>query len=168
MEILPNIGLGPIRFGMNPSQVQAVLGSDRTYEPWMGGNLNDSLLYPGLIIGFDNCDDRGPLKNSKLVEFRINEKADVTFLGKPVFGMLQNELLQSLVRHKIRCERNQSSYLLPDLHMELDFDDNGRVTWIEFSGESAISPSHGPSALVTHYKRAPVSDCYETLLTVRK
>jgi len=134
MEILPNIGLGPIRFGMNPSQVQAVPGPDRAYEPWMGGNLNDSLLYPGLIIGFDNCDGRGPLRDSKLVEFRINKEADVTFLGKPVFGMPEHGLLQSLARHKIRFERNQSSYLLPDLHMELDFDDNGRVTLIEFSG----------------------------------
>src|SRR5258707_6707594 len=39
MEKIPNIGLGPLRFGMIPSQVQAVLGSHRTYGHWMGGNL---------------------------------------------------------------------------------------------------------------------------------
>jgi hypothetical protein len=80
MEIFPNIGLGPIRFGMNPSQVQAVLGSDRTYEPWMGGNLNDSQLYPGLIIGFDNCDDRGPLKDVTGIKCRMVRAAPVVQL----------------------------------------------------------------------------------------
>lgn len=131
---------------MNPSQVQAVLGSHQTYEPWMGGNLNDSLLYPGLIVGFDKCDGRGPLNDSKLVEFRINKKADVTFLNKPIFGILQKELLQRLTRHNIRSERNLSSYVLPDLHMEVDLDDQGRVTWVEFSGQSLISSSQVVSA----------------------
>jgi len=112
----------------------------------MGGNLNDSLLYPGLIVGFDKCDGRGPLNDSKLVEFRINEKADVTFLNRPIFGMLQNELLQRLTRHNIRSERNLSSYVLPDLHMEVDLDDQGRVTWVEFSGQSLISSSQEVSA----------------------
>ncbi|HET8921391.1 MAG TPA: hypothetical protein VFN26_00195 [Candidatus Acidoferrum sp.] len=132
MEILPNFGLGPLRFGMNPSQVQALLGSQRTYEQWMGGNLNDSLLYPGLIIGFDKCDGCGPLKDSRLVEFRIREKADVTFLNKPIFGMQENELVETLARHGIRSEKNLSSYQLPDRGMELDLDEQGRVIWIEF------------------------------------
>jgi hypothetical protein len=141
MEIIPNLGLGSLRFGMVPSEVQAVLGSCETYEPWMGGNLNDSLHYPGLIIGFDKCDGRGPVKDSKLVEFRINERADVTFLNKPIFGMPQEEFDQTLTQHNIRSERNLSSYLLPELHMELDLDERGRVMWIEFSGRSVISRS---------------------------
>jgi hypothetical protein len=132
MEIIPNIGLGQLRFGMSPSQVQAVLGSKHTYEPWMGGNLNDSLLYPGLIIGFDKCDSSGPLKDSKLIEFTIKEKADVTFLKKPLFGMLENELVQTLGQHSIRSEKYRTAYLLPDLHMELDFDERGRVAWVVF------------------------------------
>src|SRR6266567_83478 len=112
MEIIPNIGLGPLRFGMNPSQVQAVLGAHQTYEPWMGGNLNDSLLYPGLIVGFGKCDGRGPLNGSKLVEVRINGKADLTLLNRIKFGMLQNELLQRLTRHNMRSERKLSIYVL--------------------------------------------------------
>ena len=139
MEIFPNIGLGPLRFGMNPSQVQAVLGSHQTYEPWMGGNRNDSLLYPGLIIGFDDCDERAPLEDSKLVEFFIKEKSDVTFLKKPIFGMPRKEFVKILARHNIRNEENHGCYLLPDLHMEVDFDGHGKITWVEFSGESLIS-----------------------------
>jgi hypothetical protein len=146
MEITPNIGLGQLRFGMRPSEVQAVLGSHQTYEPWMGENVNDSLLYPGLIIGFDKCDSSGPLKDSKLVEFRINEKADVTFLKKPFFGMLENELVQTLAQHDIRSEKKLSNYFLPDLHMELDLDERGRVTWVVFWGQSLIS-SRGETAL---------------------
>jgi hypothetical protein len=124
MEIIPNIGLGQLRFGMSPSEVQAVLGCHQSYEPWMGGNLNDSLLYPGLIIGFNKCD--------KLDEFTIKEKADVTFLKKPLFGMLENELVQTLGQHSIRSEKYHTGYLLPDLHMELDFDERGRVAWVVF------------------------------------
>src|SRR5262249_20852674 len=139
MEVIPNIWLGQLRFGMSPSEVQVVLGSHQTYEPWMGGNLNDALLYPGLTIGFDKCDSRGPLEDSKLVEFQIKEKADVTFLKKPFFGMLENELVQTLAQHRIRIEKNLSSYLLPDLHMELDLDERGRVTRVEFWGERISS-----------------------------
>src|SRR5262249_37578810 len=74
-------------------------------------------------------------EDSKLVEFQIKEKADVTFLKKPFFGMLENELVQTLAQHRIRIEKNLSSYLLPDLHMELDLDERGRVTRVEFWGE---------------------------------
>lgn len=132
MEILPKIGLGPLRFGMTPSQVQAVLGSHRTYEAWMGGNLNDSLLYPGLIIGFDECDGSGPLPDSKLVEFRMQGRTDVTFLNKPIFGMPLNELLQTLAQPNIGGEPGSSYVLLPDLNMEVGLGDQDWVESVEF------------------------------------
>ena len=130
MEILPKIGLGPLRFGMTPSEVKALLGSHRTYEPWMGGNLNDSLLYPGLIIGFDKCDASGPLPNSKIVEFRLHGRTDVTFLNEPLFGRPLKELLQTLAQRNIR--KDPDSDTIPDLRMELVSDDQGNIDWVEF------------------------------------
>jgi hypothetical protein len=47
MIIYPNQGIGPIKFGMSPEEVKALMGIEEVYEPWMGGNRNDSLLYPG-------------------------------------------------------------------------------------------------------------------------
>lgn len=63
LDILPWTGLGPLRFGMKPNEVRRAFDEDQVYEDWMGGNLNDSLLYRGLILGFDKEDSRGPLKD---------------------------------------------------------------------------------------------------------
>ena len=46
---------------MSPDEVVALMGEEQTYEDWMGGNLNDSLLYHHLIIGFDKYDGLSPV-----------------------------------------------------------------------------------------------------------
>ena len=53
MEVIPNIGIGPVRFGMSPAEALAAIPEGQKYEEWMGGNRNDSLLFHGLILGFD-------------------------------------------------------------------------------------------------------------------
>ena len=53
MEVIPNIGVGPVRFGMSPAEVLTAIPEGQKYEEWMGGNRNDSLLFHGLILGFD-------------------------------------------------------------------------------------------------------------------
>lgn len=133
MELIPKIGIGPLRFGMRPSEVKDVLGPEHGYESWMGGNLNDSLLYSGMILGFDRCDSRGPLNDSKLIEFRINQNADIHFLQKPVFKITGNEFCQTLEQHNINIEREPNGYMfLPELNIELEPDENGNIVSLSF------------------------------------
>ena len=73
----PKIGFGPMRFGMSPAQVRDLLPEEQTYEECLGGNLNDSLLYRGLIIGFDACDANGLLAESRFCELRLNRRPEV-------------------------------------------------------------------------------------------
>jgi len=54
MEIIPDIGLGSMRFGMSPDEVVALMGEAQTYEDWMGGNLNDSLVYHHQLLALIN------------------------------------------------------------------------------------------------------------------
>jgi hypothetical protein len=61
LEIIPGIGIGPVQRGMSPPQVLEALPEKHQYEEWMGGNLNDSLLFHGLIFSFDKCNPAGPL-----------------------------------------------------------------------------------------------------------
>ena len=82
MEIIPKVGLGPLRFGMAPDQVRALFSEQETYEDWMGGNLNDSILYRGLIIEFDLCDAWGPLAGSKFREVRLHRREDAILWGR--------------------------------------------------------------------------------------
>jgi len=37
---------------MRPNEIVSVFTEPQMYEEWMGGNLNDSLLFQGLILGF--------------------------------------------------------------------------------------------------------------------
>ena len=133
MELIPKVGLGQVRFGMRPSEVKTILGPGNHYELWMGGNLNDSLLYPGIIASFDKCDSRGPLNDSKLVEFRINRNANIQFLNKPVFEVTEQELLQTLERNNIKIEKRNGYLVLPELNVELEPDENGKIASLNFS-----------------------------------
>jgi hypothetical protein len=53
LELYPGEGIGLVRIGMSPAEVLAVLDEPQVYEKWMGGNLNDSLLFRGLLFHFD-------------------------------------------------------------------------------------------------------------------
>jgi hypothetical protein len=66
LDIHPGVGIGPIRHGMRPAEVLAVFPEPQVYEDWMGGNLNDALLFRGLRLHFSKCDSRAPLADSTL------------------------------------------------------------------------------------------------------
>ena len=44
-NIYPLKGYGSILFGMTTNQVEKILGHDHPYEDWMGGNIENFLLY---------------------------------------------------------------------------------------------------------------------------
>src|SRR5262245_37362410 len=65
------LGVGLVLFGMNPSQVRALLGEKLVWEAWMNGNVNDALYYPGIILFFDDHDAHGPTSRAKLEQIEV-------------------------------------------------------------------------------------------------
>lgn len=67
----------------------------------MGGSLNDSLYYPGIIFSFDACDLYGPLETARLDQIEVNRE----FPGTPfevAVGSLRLSPVVSLARAQLR------------------------------------------------------------------
>ena len=131
---------------MTPSEVRAALREREGYEEWMGGNLNDSLLFHGLICGFDECDAYGPLADSALCELRISvpHRDDVTLWGRPLTEWTARDLMEHAVSAGIEFETGpHSSISSRTLGIACDFDAAGRLAGIELwrSEEGAFGPA---------------------------
>jgi len=131
MEMIPNIGLGPLRFGMSPKQVQSLLDEPETYEDWMGGNLNDSLLFKGMIIGFDVCDTYGPLPDSEFCSLLINMREDVVVMGKRLLDWNKTSLIDRLNEESVAYELEACGDVrVPEWCLAFSFDDDDRLIWV--------------------------------------
>jgi hypothetical protein len=142
MEVFPNVGIGPLRFGMNPAQVLALFSEQQIYEDWMGGNLNDSLLYHGLIIGFDECDGDGPLAHSRFREVRLNRREDTVLWGRNLFDWTKPAVTDHLenggLPYRLAACGDVS---VPDLSLLLAFDESSRLEYVEMWA-SHVRPEH--------------------------
>ena len=119
---------------MTPAEVRAALGEPEGYEEWMGGNLNDSLLFHGLICGFDECDAYGPLSGSALRELRISvpHRGDIVLWGRPLAEWTAGDLRQYAVSTRIALEKgSRDSVSSRTLGMACDFDSESRLETIE-------------------------------------
>ncbi|MEL4339744.1 hypothetical protein AAEH92_03360 [Shewanella xiamenensis] len=131
MEIYPNKGIGNIKFGMNPQDVKEIMGSDLVYQEWMGGNLNDTLFYSDLIVGFNDCDGDEPLPNSRVVEFRANASERIKFNGVALAKLSRTELASMVVKgSKAVVDKNQV-VIFQDLGVSFGFNENGSVCILE-------------------------------------
>jgi hypothetical protein len=78
---------------MTPTEVRTAVAETEVYEEWMGGNLNDSLTYRGLILQFDSCDAYGPLADAKLAGMIIDaaHRGEILLWGErlPQWGIEQ-------------------------------------------------------------------------------
>ena len=134
LELLPRRGIGTASFGMTPAEVRAPLREPEAYEEWMGGNLNDSLLFHGLICGFDECDAYGPLADSALRELRISvpHRRDVMLWGRPLAEWTARDLREHAVSAGLELETGpHDSISSTTLGMGCDFDAAGRLEGIE-------------------------------------
>jgi hypothetical protein len=93
-------GLGPIRLGMRPNEVKTILGRTLTWEPWMGGNLNDCLYYPGIILYFDKYNGVGPLEDAQLIEIEINSQYPALWKGVRIGSLTPDRASQLLPENK--------------------------------------------------------------------
>ena len=132
MELIPKVGFGRLRFGMTPAEVGALVPEESTYEEWMGGNLNDSLLYHGLIIGFDECDSTGPLPDSGLNRICVFGREDAVIWGKSICDWTKaaaaTHLDQNLIPYRIL---NSGDVSVQGLSLSLSFDDSDRLEYVE-------------------------------------
>jgi hypothetical protein len=142
MEVLPNVGIGALRFGMNPTEVRALLQEKESYEDWMGGNLNDSLLYRGLIIGFDECDSNGPLTQSRFRELRLNRRDDAVIWGRNLFDWTKAAITDHLEHSGLPYRLSACGDVsVPDSSLLLAFDESGRLEYIEMWAKQ-VRPEH--------------------------
>lgn len=132
MEVIPNIGVGPVRFGMSPAEVLASLPEEQKHEDWMGGNRNDSLLFHGLIFGFDRCDAIGTLADGRLIEFTIHGREDVRLWGRGIGDWSRDAVAEYLGHNVIPYEIHENGDLSVLPHsLALSFDEDGRLVWVE-------------------------------------
>ena len=134
LELLPRRGIGTATFGMTPAEVRAAIREPEGYEEWMGGNLNDSLLFHGLICGFDQCDADGPLPDSAFRELRISvsHRGDITLWGRSLAEWMAADLRNHAVSAGIEFETGpHDSISSRTLGLGCDFDPAGRLEEIE-------------------------------------
>jgi hypothetical protein len=96
MDIIPHVGIGGLRFGTKRDEIRAILGSDQTWEAWMGGNLNDSLFYPGIILFFDKYDSHGPMVNGRLVQIAVSSEYPCKLFGCEMKNVTRNFVVSSI------------------------------------------------------------------------
>lgn len=94
MDVIPKLGIGSVTFGMHPAEVFQNFPEQQTYEAWMGGNLNDSLLFHGVIFGFDACNANGPLSNSRLSDITLFEREDARLFGQSIGNWSRDSLIE--------------------------------------------------------------------------
>jgi hypothetical protein len=132
MLIKPGTSIGSVQFDMNPEQVRVLMGEPEVHEEWMGGNLNDSLLYHGMVLGFDRCDHSGPLRDSRFVEARIFGREDAELWGKRFHDWNKEDVLNQLKRSQVSHDALQNGdVLVPALGVSLGFDDNSKLTHLD-------------------------------------
>jgi len=132
LQIIPNIGIGPLRFGMRPDEVRRRFPEEETYEEWMGGNLNDSLLYRGLILGFDAHDTHGPLADSHFNEVRLNRREDARLWGRGLFAWTKASIRDHLENNSIAYESYENGDIsVASLSVAMSFDEAELLVDIE-------------------------------------
>ena len=133
LEIKLLKGIGQIEFGMNPSQVISIMDEEQVYENWMGGNLNSSLLFQGMILDFDQHNSNGPIKDSKFCGIKINSRKDIYLFGRKLIEWNEFEFVEVLHANKIQFEQlPNKSIVSKELEFEIYFDKEDDSVWLEF------------------------------------
>jgi hypothetical protein len=127
LHITPGVGIGPIRLGMHPHEVAAVFGEQQVYEKWMGGNLNDAILFHGLVLSFDKCDGKGPLASSRLDWIIVYHREDAYLFGRPMTDWGRNELFGRLNQEGFAPEPTEYGCLMLPDNTTMSFDENDRL-----------------------------------------
>jgi hypothetical protein len=121
---------------MRPVEVHRVFTEQQQYESWMGGNLNDAMLFRGLRLHFDACNEKGPLVNSRLNLIVIHERQDVDLFGRPIGEWTREHLVQELQANGIAFDLPKTGDVLVHPGMALSFNAEGQLVWIEIEEDA--------------------------------
>lgn len=122
---------GILSLGQKPSEVMDLLGAPTAREDWMGGNLNEAITYPGLLLLFDECDATAPLPDSQLELVQAVDSSGLMVLGRRMNEWDNNKLQSRLTDegwHVVR--ENHATLVLPEIGVGFSFDARGLV-WVE-------------------------------------
>lgn len=124
MNLVPHQGLGPIAFGATPATVRLILGSDLEWEQWIGGNLNDSLFYKGVVFTFDEHNSHGPLETGRLTGITVNKSFSGSFLGIRLDELTRATLIME-TRSVLTKSYPNGSIRIPSHNAHVSFSSDG-------------------------------------------
>jgi hypothetical protein len=127
IELVPRVGLGEVRFGMTPSEVRTKFHEQEEYEEWMGGNLNDSLMFHGLIFMFDDCNTYGPLNDSKLTDIVIQGRDDISLWGRNSLEWSRDQFIDHLNRIETSYNWLGTRLFFPEYSLSVTFTNSGKL-----------------------------------------
>jgi len=90
----------------------------------MGENLNDALMFQGLICEFDKYDNRGPLPDGRL-NCIIVRRRDAILLDRPLLDWTRDEILARLKSDGIAFEVTPYGGVDIPKKLQLFFADDG-------------------------------------------
>ena len=132
MNLLPNVGIGSVRFGMSPDELLEIFTEEQKHEGWMGGNLNHSLMFHGIVFGFNKYDSSAPLPDSRLIEIRVSGREGVTLWDKEVSDWTKPSLIKHSDENKIPYEDLSNGDLsFESLSLDLSFDEQEKLNYLE-------------------------------------
>jgi hypothetical protein len=116
---------------MRPAEVLALFSEPQVYEDWMGGNLNDALLFRGLRLHFNKCDSRAPLPNSTLNWIVVHQRPDAYLFGRPIGEWTKDSILRELWARGYVPHTPENGDVEVYRKLGLSFEDDGRLVWVE-------------------------------------
>ncbi|WP_146505189.1 hypothetical protein [Rubinisphaera italica] len=109
----------------------AAFSEPQVYEDWMGGNLNDALLFHGLRFHFSDCDTRAPLPTSTLDWVVIHQREDACLFDRPITEWNKEAVVQELLTRGYHVLTEPNGDVEVPQNIGLSFDENGRLNWVE-------------------------------------
>ena len=116
---------------MRPAEVLAMFPEPQVYEDWMGGNLNDALLFRGLRLHFSKCNSSAPLADSTLNWVVIHQRADAYLFGRPISEWTKDSVLAELRARGYDAQTPPNGDVDVPQQIGLSFEDDGRLNWVE-------------------------------------
>ena len=131
LVIYPGKGIGPIQLGMHPQRVVSVFREKQVYESWMGGNLNDAILFHGMCLHFDECNSAGPLPSARLSWMRIHQREDAYLFDRLLTEWTKDSIYDWLDAEGYSPEILANGDILTKKpYLELSFDSSENL-WLE-------------------------------------
>ncbi|MBV1922276.1 MAG: hypothetical protein KUG73_16490 [Pseudomonadales bacterium] len=132
-EVILSKGLGELKFGMRPNDVERILGSDQSFEEWMGGNLEGFYFYKGLLIGFSGGDDERPNENSGVCIFTVKPVHELILWDANISVLTDKEIRRLMESNGVEYKLLSDSIIQSTSgKLQFNFDATGKLDELYF------------------------------------